>query len=515
MASVGGFLLSGSSERHHVREHDLATASCRHLAGAVEAWAFAAAMLANPITWIVLAIVALVAVIYVYWEPISKFFLALWAKVKDAFAAAWSAIKGAWDAVVGFFTGIWNEITGAFHESFVGGIMTVLKYASPIGWLMKAWDVVLPYLKTVWAKIVAEFDKGFLNGMRYLWETFSLQSYMLKAYDALSKWLFGRSLKDEAIHLIDSFEQGITSIWETKVSHIKIAFSQGLIAGITQVVREFHPWAIIYDSYDQLLRWAMGISLKDAGIALLTGLYEALKGFGAISAYLIDGTHHLFMQAVSEIGGFFWDGIRNDLVATLDLLVAFNPMTPIVQAWDAVAQWLFGFSLTEAGANIVNTIVDGMKRAANGPVEAMQDIVQKVRNLLPFSPAKEGPLKDLHKVKLAETVASAVRPAPLVNAMSGAAGAAMDAVTSMQPPPTPAPMPRPASAAVAASAAALGAPGAAASAPVVVHIHLENGNGDAVAAIEAWVNDPKNQGRLRAAVNAAADRDQRKDFKSA
>ncbi len=49
----------------------------------------------------------------------------------------------------------------------------------------------------------------------------------------------------------------------------------------------------------------------------------------------------------------------------------------------------------EAGKKIVDTLVGGIKAFATKPVEAVKGIFQKVRNLLPFSDAKEGPLSTL------------------------------------------------------------------------------------------------------------------------
>jgi hypothetical protein len=47
----------------------------------------------------------------------------------------------------------------------------------------------------------------------------------------------------------------------------------------------------------------------------------------------------------------------------------------------------------------------------------MKNIVQKIRNLLPFSPAKEGPLRDIHRIKLIETIAASLNPDPLFTRM--------------------------------------------------------------------------------------------------
>jgi TP901 family phage tail tape measure protein len=96
--------------------------------------------------------------------------------------------------------------------------------------------------------------------------------------------------------------------------------------------------------------------------------------------------------------------------------------------WDTVSRWLAkawswlksswqkvleSIDLFTAGKKIVESLWKGIESLAMKPVEAMKNIVQKIRNLLPFSPAKEGPLKDIHRIKLIETIAAGLNPDPL------------------------------------------------------------------------------------------------------
>ena len=120
--------------------------------------AFNAALLANPITWVVIAIAALVAAIVVcitHWdevkeaakkawdwikekwgiladwfsekviEPIKNFFSGLWEKISEIFGSvkewfsekfqqAWDGIKGIWNGAGEWFKGIWGKIGDAF-----------------------------------------------------------------------------------------------------------------------------------------------------------------------------------------------------------------------------------------------------------------------------------------------------------------------------------------------------------------------------------------------------------------
>ncbi len=82
-----------------------------------------------------------------------------------------------------------------------------------------------------------------------------------------------------------------------------------------------------------------------------------------------------------------------------------------------------------AGANIVESLFKGMMGKIEKPINAMKGLAQRLRNFLPFSPAKEGPLRDINRVRIVETIAESMKPQPLVTAMKGVTAAAMIAAT--------------------------------------------------------------------------------------
>ena len=81
--------------------------------------------------------------------------------------------------------------------------------------------------------------------------------------------------------------------------------------------------------------------------------------------------------------------------------------------------------LFQGGANLVSSIWKGMKSVAKKPVELTASITKKIRDYWPFSPAKEGALKDIHKMRLVETIAESIKPHSLVKAMRVTTAAAM------------------------------------------------------------------------------------------
>jgi TP901 family phage tail tape measure protein len=186
----------------------------------------------------------------------------------------------------------------------------------------------------------------------------------------------------------------------------------------------------------------------------------------------------------------WWETARAAFGAAQTALVAVvTNMRATVASWIG---WFSSLSLLDVGRRLIGTLAGGMRSAAGQPVEAARAMVQRIRNLLPFSPAKEGPLQDLDRIQLMETVAGSVRAKPLVDAMGGATREAMGAMPTVA---SATPFGR-----FAPEPASLRA--APASGPMTVHFHLEGGR-DPVSALEAWITSPSNAQRLAAAVDRA------------
>ena len=145
--------------------------------------------------------------------------------------------------------------------------------------------------------------------------------------------------------------------------------------------------------------------------------------------------------------GKLWDGVKNAFRGPINaikniLMVMFLPGVLIYKHWDkiksffsdswegvkgifsGIIDWFKGIGdrFFQAGKNIINSIKDGIVSVAMAPFNAVKKIVGKIRNLLPFSPAKDGPLRDIHKIRLIETIADGIKPNALVNKMHKVAG---------------------------------------------------------------------------------------------
>lgn len=104
-------------------------------------WALNTAMMANPIGLViagVMALIAVVALVVKYWEPISGFFANLWGGVKSVFSGAWEGIKN----------------TLAMGWEF---IKTLFSW-SPLGLIIQAWEPITGFFGSMWEGIKDMFS---------------------------------------------------------------------------------------------------------------------------------------------------------------------------------------------------------------------------------------------------------------------------------------------------------------------------------------------------------------------
>ncbi len=77
----------------------------------------------------------------------------------------------------------------------------------------------------------------------------------------------------------------------------------------------------------------------------------------------------------------------------------------------------------------METMAAGMRARAAVVIQEIQRMTQQVRDHLPSSPAKVGPLSDIHRLKFGETIASSIRSEPMVKAMRAASAATLAAAS--------------------------------------------------------------------------------------
>lgn len=124
-------------------------------------WAFTVALLANPITWIVIGIGLLVAglvALIMHWDEVVKFVSDVWSGfiswitgVMDGFVGWWN---GLWTAVGDWIASVWNFIVTAVQLYFQTLFNIVMAIGSAIsGWWNGLWNGIVSFFTGIWQNI--------------------------------------------------------------------------------------------------------------------------------------------------------------------------------------------------------------------------------------------------------------------------------------------------------------------------------------------------------------------------
>lgn len=141
-----------------------------------------------------------------------------------------------------------------------------------------------------------------------------------------------------------------------------------------------------------------GVWLRIA--AFLGGLWDTMvANFMEVVDFYLSIPGQIYGVWLGMLGFFggLWDGVKNIFSGFVDYIMGLPSL------------------MLEAGMNIMNSLWEGIKSTVNKPIDAVANVAQQIRDYFPFSPAKEGALRDIHRVKLMETVAQSVRPGALIH----------------------------------------------------------------------------------------------------
>lgn len=207
------------------------------------------------------------------------------------------------------------------------------------------------------------------------------------------------ALKNMAIGLVGMARQAITTAVTAMPGLIASvwSFTAALLANpvtwiILGIVALIAAIILLWQNWDTVVAWIQGVwdgfvnGIK-AGFDWITNLFSGMPIWLqiAIAAFMpFIGIPLLIYTHWESIVAFFkdmWSRIKEGFV---------NGIEAIKNFFTGVPQWF-----KESGGKIIDTLVEGIKGAAMRPVQAVKDIFAKVRELLPFSDAHEGPLSEL------------------------------------------------------------------------------------------------------------------------
>ena len=180
------------------------------------AWSFTAALLANPITWIVVGIMALAGaalLIYKYWAPICDWFVSVWGGVKDFFVALWDWFMGLWqkipgwaqwffpiikipmlivenwDSIKGFFGMLWDWLAGLWN-TVSGWCAAFWEFIDLPGLIKAGWNKLIAFYSGLWDWLTGLFDSA-IGWLDSLFPFLNLPERIQKAWERLKNFFSG------------------------------------------------------------------------------------------------------------------------------------------------------------------------------------------------------------------------------------------------------------------------------------------------------------------------------------
>ena len=187
--------------------------------------------------------------------------------------------------------------------------------------------------------------------------------------------------------LFEAFASAVSGIIDTVFPYIETVVSAAMdvisavISTVTALISG--DWEGAWDGICSIAStvWNLIQSVVSGGIDAVKGIIDNVLGF-------ISSIWETAWDGVSSFFGSIWDGIKAGAKSGIDAVL--GTVTGIKDSifgfFANAGQWLI-----DSGASIVNGLKDGIMGAIDGVKNAVGGAIQGIRNLFPFSPAKEGP----------------------------------------------------------------------------------------------------------------------------
>ena len=189
-------------------------------------------------------------------------------------------------------------------------------------------------------------------------------------------------------------EQGVEVV-HGLFERLKLLVSEGL-EFITDLFLTFHPAGILWDHRDESIEAVRnmmdtGRDLVDQGLERATDLFLSYHPAGIMWDHRDE-----VVESVTDMMDSGRDLVDRGLDTIMDLLFGWTPWEPVDDAIDQVKRSLdISSAARSSGSSLMSSFASGIRSSISDAASAASDAVSSVRDRLPFSPAKEGPLKDL------------------------------------------------------------------------------------------------------------------------
>lgn len=256
------------------------------------------------------------------------------------------------------------------------------------------------------------------------------------------------SLATKAIPLVVG---GLKTLAVAAMAHPVVAIVAAIAAGAALLIANWDtvgPWfrdlwagltGYVSEAWGKLTDW-----LGWDPLAVLRPVWDALAGYvgevmGAVKRLFTGDWTAIqdlfkwsplgllqqgFGAALDYLGSIDWREAAAAGWEALKAVFRWSPLGLLVQGFGRATAWLGEQDWAAHGRALLETLAGGIRSMASAPVDAVRGALSRLRNLLPFSDAREGPLSAL-------TASGRAIPGTLAEGVEAGRGAFLDTVTSV------------------------------------------------------------------------------------
>ena len=336
------------------------------LVAAAAQWAMNSALLASPITWIIVGIgliIAAIVLLVANWDSVWPVLVGAWDYIVDAWNTAWEWIKG-------FFSGLWESVT-----TIVAGIPEAIS-----NFLAGAWDTISAFFTWMWEGLV-NFITGIpdmiMNGLGTLWDAlgqawaWSWEAIKAVLYGALVGILFVLiGIPQIAWKFLTELWNDLPAIWAAIWNGITTFFSNvwnGLVNTVKSIGSAAVNFAVAMWNAIPGIWNAVWNGIKSFFSSLWNGLLSLVLFIGAaIVSFLV-----AIWNAIPAVWNAAWNGLKSLVSSAMtgmwngakeigsNMLDWFRNLPQnIINMFSNAGSWL-----VNAGKNIITGFLNGLKSA--------------------------------------------------------------------------------------------------------------------------------------------------------
>lgn len=314
------------------------------------------------------AMVVLVPIIQVAFMLVKSIIVSTWNAIKNVINGALQVIMGIVQVFTGLFTGNFTQMWAGVKQIFFGTLQVI-------------WGMINLYFIGKFLGPLRTFGSLLLGIMRGAWN--GLKSIVLGSLSAIGSLIrsYFNLYKTVITTVFNVIRAVVTTVWNA------------IRAGITAAVNSIR--SSITSGFN-------------AARAVVTAVMNAIRA-------VVMSVWNAIRSTVTSVLNGILSSVRSTFNNMLSAITSImnNVKTAISSAFDSALSIVtnMGTSFYNAGRGLIEQIIGGISSMAGKVTKKIEEVVGNLRDRLPFSPAKIGPLSDLDKLDFAGPIGDSIQKA--------------------------------------------------------------------------------------------------------